>query len=121
MQQGSPISTSLGYNAVGTIRTLLPQGPAYNNYTLTISVHVIDDSNGIKTFTIPTPIQAKKANDTYVTGLINQLLNASTTSSLNQVLQGGDLQQTTQTVSNMIAFLNSLSVSAKLGVSQSCK
>jgi len=95
-----------------TVKTTLSQGPEYSNYSMKMYVKIIDDTNGESIFNIPTPIRVIP-DITYSNKLLNDILNANTTSEANKNLFSGDLRSASNVISSLSSLLNSQSFSDK--------
>lgn len=107
-----PKVVSLGYQDSPKLNRTLPQGPEYDNYNLQIIVHVIDETDGIYEYPIPGQIQVKP-NDNLTGQLINDVFNSK--SELNKYLFAGNLQESSEKISNLVSLVNSQSFSSKNG------
>ena len=94
------------------VNTTLPQGPEYSNYTMTMYVKVIDDTNGASIFDIPTSITVIP-DITFSNTLLNDILASNTKSEANKNLFSGDLRSASNVISSLSSLLNSQSFEDK--------
>jgi len=47
---------SISYNSLGVGNLQLPQGPQSDSYQIYLSVNIFDDTNGVTTFSLPSPV-----------------------------------------------------------------
>lgn len=105
----------LSYNSEGSIAIPLPEGLANDSYKLTLYVKVIDDFEGISSYTVGTVTVLP--NVTLTTELINQFFDTSGTNSVYQVLKSGNLSIVSQFIISMSIALDSQASSSATVVS----
>ena len=86
--------------------TTLPQGPEYDSFNMSVYVEIVDDSGGVTTFTIPTPVTVQPVNDSVLSNLLNQIVLSDTNSIANKDLFSGDLRKTSSLMSSLASMLN---------------
>jgi hypothetical protein len=105
-----PKVISLGYQDSPKLNRTLPQGPEYDNYKLEIIINVIDDTDGVYEYPMHGQIVVKP-NDNLTNELINDVFNSK--SNLNKHLFSGNLQDSSEKISNLVSLVNSQSLSSK--------
>ncbi len=98
------ISDSLNESFSVQLNTTLPQGPEYDSYNMHIFIRIIDDSNGVSEYLIPTPVNVVPL--TLLT-LMNEINNDDPLSESNKKLYEGDLLEASQIISYLSIMLNS--------------
>ena len=81
---------ALNYNTDGMLKTQLSLGPDYDYYRMHLSVNIVDDFNGITTFTLPNPVNVT-ADTAATNNLISSLVSSDPSSGFLKTLQSGDL------------------------------
>jgi hypothetical protein len=114
------VDMTLGYNSGGALSITLPQGPQYDGNRFTIVVKIIDETDGVTTYTIDQKVEVI-ADDVASAQIIDDLLNGNTGSSFNAQLYSGDLRGTAEVVNNLISVINSQSYLSKLNYVYSSK
>ena len=82
-------------------------GPANDYYQMYISVNIVDDFNGITTFTIPSPVNVTADSDA-TNSLIDSIVSSDTSSTFLKSLQSGDLKTVAKNVVALASTLNSM-------------
>ena len=106
---------ALNYNSKGFITIQLPEGPSYDSYNITLYVKVVDDVEGIASFTVGTV--TVYPNVTQTADLINQFFVTNGTTSVNQVLKSGSLGVCGQFVTSLGVAIDSQASSSPTVVS----
>ena len=92
---------SLSSNTNGQINFQLPQGPQSDTYKIYLAVNVKDNSNGVTTYNISTPVNVLP-NDTSVQSLTDSILNLNGSNS--QILNSLNSGDTNLVTSNVLAL-----------------
>ena len=82
-------------------------GPANDYYQMYISVNIVDDFNGITTFTIPSPVNVTADSDA-TNSLIDSIISSDASSTFLKSLQSGDLKTVAKNVIALASTLNSM-------------
>ena len=90
---------SINFNSLGIGNLQLPQGPESDSYFIYLSVNIIDDTNGVTTFTLPNPVVVLPNSDL--------LSISSTNTQLMTELNSGNVNLV---ASNAIAIANGLNM-----------
>jgi hypothetical protein len=98
---------ALNYNTDGMLKTQLSLGPDYDYYRMYLSVNIVDDFNGITTFTLPNPVNVT-ADTAATNNLISSLVSSDPSSGFLKTLQSGDLNTVAKNVIALASTLNSL-------------
>ena len=108
----SPIA--LNYNNNGAIRLQLPQGPASDSYKISITVKIIDDSNGVQTYNIPGKVQVLP-NVAQTQSIMDSMVAVANgvSTSLNTFMQELASQNVQMTAQNIISFTSVLNDMSK--------
>ena len=104
---------SLSSNTNGQINFQLPQGPQSDTYKIYLVVNVKDNSNGVTTYNISTPVNVL-SNDTSVQSLTDSILNLNGNGSNSQILNSlnsGDTNLVTSNVLALTSLINAQSTS----------
>ena len=104
---------SLSSNTNGQINFQLPQGPQSDTYKIYLVVNVKDNSNGVTTYNISTPVTVLP-NDTSVQSLTDSILNLNGNGSNSQILNSlnsGDTNLVTSNVLALTSLINAQSTS----------
>ena len=104
---------SLSSNTNGQINFQLPQGPQSDTYKIYLAVNVKDNSNGVTTYNISTPVNVL-SNDTSVQSLTDSILNLNGNGSNSQILNSlnsGDTNLVTSNVLALTSLINAQSTS----------
>jgi hypothetical protein len=104
---------SLSSNTNGQINFQLPQGPQSDTYKIYLVVNVKDNSNGVTTYNISTPVTVL-SNDTSVQSLTDSILNLNGNGSNSQILNSlnsGDTNLVTSNVLALTSLINAQSTS----------
>jgi hypothetical protein len=90
------------------LNTIIPQGPEYNSFNIQIIVKVIDDSDGMTEYIIPTPVVISP-NTTMIQNskILSEIINIYTLSDTNKRLYEGDLLTVSQLINSISAYINS--------------
>ena len=94
---------SLSSNSNGQISFQLPQGPQSDSYKIFLSVNIKDNSNGVITYNISTPVTVLP-NDTSVQSLTDSILNFNGNGSNSQILNNLNSGDTNLVTSNVLAL-----------------
>lgn len=106
----------LGYNFDGKFLTTLPEGPAYDNNKIYLSIRIIDDTGGYLCYNLSQPVQVYQ--DYNVTAkMVTDIISAKTSSSLNRILFNGNSQNTAKLIITLSSLLNAQSLIDKKAVS----
>lgn len=91
---------SLNYNTNGQINVQLPQGPQIDSYKIYLSVNIIDDTHGLTTFTLNSPVIVIP-NDALTLSLTQSMLNNDQS---NQMIKDMNSNNLNIIASNAIAL-----------------
>ena len=104
---------SLSSNTNGQINFQLPQGPQSDTYKIYLVVNVKDNSNGVTTYNISTPVTVLP-NDTSVQSLTDSILNLNGNGSNSQILNSLNSGDTNLVTSNVLALTSLVSQPEKI-------
>jgi hypothetical protein len=98
------ISACLNDSFSVQLNTTLPQGPEYDSYNMHIFIRIIDDSEGVSEYLIPTAVKVVPLT---LSTLMNEINNDDSLSESNKKLYEGDLLEASQIISYLSIMLNS--------------
>lgn len=87
---------------MGVASLQLPQGPSTDSYNIYLSVNIIDDTNGVTTYSIPNPVHVLSNQN-----LASTLTNSSGNTLLIAQINSGNINTV---VSNSLAISTSLNM-----------
>jgi hypothetical protein len=96
---------SIGFNSNGVFKFQLPQGPACDSYKLSLFVNIIDNENGVTIFNLPIAVKVL-SNSNVLNDLVKNVLIKNTSSDFVNTIFNGNLQSSSQAISNLISTLN---------------
>ena len=100
---------ALGYNSIGNISLLLPQGPQADSYRIYLFVNVVDDTLGTTVYTLPSPLIVN-TNDAILSSLIESIATKDMTSSIYADLNSGNLNLVTNNVISLMTVINTKTI-----------
>ena len=114
----------LSYNSIGQISTHLPPGQSTYSYNISLSVNIIDDTDGITVYSLPYPVTVYADNNlTYsiIESLIDTNANMINTQTTNQImleLNSGNLNLVARNVIILTTVFNIMNSASSLSLAK---
>ncbi|CAF0880040.1 unnamed protein product, partial [Brachionus calyciflorus] len=106
--KNNPLPIALNYNVSGKIYIKLPVGPASDDYKITISVRIIDDTGGYVIYKLKNPVRVFPGEDQKIDQMVDLILDESPKLTFFTELKSGNLQKCAENVISFTSNLNSI-------------